>query len=696
MKCRIESFWISRDWADDLPEEAGAKIKNLQTLARKGFTVPTTVFVPQEAYSLFIEKNELLPLVSAFSGNEIDSLRWEEIWDASLALRNAFLKAPVPKEIVSPLLDTISPIIKNNALAVRSCAGSEDSGFSHAGMHDSIIGVNDSRELLKALRIVWASLWSDRAILYRREMGLDPGKSGMGVMIQPMIPGNKSGVMFTQSPVTEHLAIIEAVNGAASEVVDGSTKTEKVEISRHDSRFASFKKLDPPVLTEDMAMAVFRAGIKSEEIFGTAQDIEWTFHNDQLTILQSRPITTLINSGNDTGWEDADKRPWFLSLTRSHDNLLHLRERIEDEVLPQMLAESNKMKIAELNRMECEEIRKELNYRKERLDHWRKVYWRELIPFAHAVRQLGMLYNDALAPDDPFEFTTLLSGQHLLALERNTILEELAALVQSSPKLEKNLREGKIPENSKYSEKLYDFMDKFGDLSCGSSWCDEGPWGIVRLTLNQQVQSSPRPTPPLAHELEDRFLNSFAGKKRQFAESVLDLARSSYRLRDDDNIYLGRIQARYDEALTHACQKGIVSQDEQPEARKTMPKGLAWEDSSETALNRPALRGWAASAGVARGPAKVIHGPDNLFEFQKGEIMVCDALDPNMTFVVPLASAIVERRGGMLVHGAIIAREYGIPCVTGIPDATRFIKDGDNIIVDGFRGTVEFDREKPK
>lgn len=59
-----------------------------------------------------------------------------------------------------------------------------------------------------------------------------------------------------------------------------------------------------------------------------------------------------------------------------------------------------------------------------------------------------------------------------------------------------------------------------------------------------------------------------------------------------------------------------------------------------------------------------------------------------MTFVAPLAAAIVERRGGMLVHGAIIAREYGLPCVTGVPDATLEIHTGDLLTVDGFLGIV--------
>lgn len=83
--------------------------------------------------------------------------------------------------------------------------------------------------------------------------------------------------------------------------------------------------------------------------------------------------------------------------------------------------------------------------------------------------------------------------------------------------------------------------------------------------------------------------------------------------------------------------------------------------------------------------------PEDLFSFKSGEILVCDALDPNMTFVAPLAAGIVERRGGMLVHGAIIAREYGIPCVTGIDEATLRIRDGQTVLVDGFRGEVTLD-----
>jgi len=66
-----------------------------------------------------------------------------------------------------------------------------------------------------------------------------------------------------------------------------------------------------------------------------------------------------------------------------------------------------------------------------------------------------------------------------------------------------------------------------------------------------------------------------------------------------------------------------------------------------------------------------------------------------MTFAAPLAAAIVERRGGMLIHGAIIAREYGIPCVTGILEATRRIRTGDRLTVDGYLGIVVIADRRP-
>jgi len=69
-------------------------------------------------------------------------------------------------------------------------------------------------------------------------------------------------------------------------------------------------------------------------------------------------------------------------------------------------------------------------------------------------------------------------------------------------------------------------------------------------------------------------------------------------------------------------------------------------------------------------------------------VLVCDATGPEMAYLIPLAAAVVERRGGMLIHGAIVAREYGIPCVTGVPGAAELIRTGDTVTVNGYLGLV--------
>ena len=78
-------------------------------------------------------------------------------------------------------------------------------------------------------------------------------------------------------------------------------------------------------------------------------------------------------------------------------------------------------------------------------------------------------------------------------------------------------------------------------------------------------------------------------------------------------------------------------------------------------------------------------------ELQRGEVLVVDALEPDTAAFAARAAAIVERRGGMLVHGAIVAREHGVPAVTGVTDATNVIRSGQRVTVDGFLGIVVLD-----
>ncbi len=100
------------------------------------------------------------------------------------------------------------------------------------------------------------------------------------------------------------------------------------------------------------------------------------------------------------------------------------------------------------------------------------------------------------------------------------------------------------------------------------------------------------------------------------------------------------------------------------------------------------LRGIAASAGRARGRARVAASPEEGRQLIAGEILVARFTDPGWTPIFPLAAAVVTEIGGMLSHGAVVAREYGIPAVVNVPRVTAALQTGDLIEVDGSTGQI--------
>ncbi|MCP3965703.1 MAG: hypothetical protein GY750_15215 [Lentisphaerae bacterium] len=117
-------------------------------------------------------------------------------------------------------------------------------------------------------------------------------------------------------------------------------------------------------------------------------------------------------------------------------------------------------------------------------------------------------------------------------------------------------------------------------------------------------------------------------------------------------------------------------------------------DSRGLILRAPARKakpgeipGTSVSAGVAKGPVKVMHTPTEK-PFNKGDILVARATDPAWTTLFVNASAVILEVGGALQHGALVAREYGLPCVTGIENATSLWSDGEMVEVDGDSGII--------
>jgi pyruvate,water dikinase len=459
------------------------------------------------------------------------------------------------------------------------------------------------------------------------------------------------------------------------------------------------KSTHPP-LTPQEVDTVFQTALEAEIFFKMPQDVEWTYDRDTLTLLQSRPITTLSSN------KAHDERGWYLSLHRSFDNLKSLRAKIEKELIPGMIAEAENLKTVNLERMPDQALADEIRKRLDVNHKWVNIYWADFIPYAHGVRLFGQVYNDAVRPEDPYEFMDLLTSTEMASLERNKMLMDLAAIVRKDAQLAKNLKRDRHDSlDVEFTALVKEFIEKFGDLSCavtGGKDCVLGTGPLYSLLLElarHPAQTANPPKKDRTRRLIQKYLDHFEENQKTWAEEVLDLARNSYQLRDDDNIYLGRIEAQLLAAVQEA-KKRLESRTGDPDdkvLRHVLDKvDFGTEPKSTTRTQKDTigrlqarqLTGQPAGPGISKGHARVIHNHSDLAKFKHGEVLVCDAVDPNITFVVPLASAVVERRGGMLIHGAIIAREYGLPCITGVPDATILIRTGDKITVDGYLGIV--------
>ncbi|MCL6621054.1 MAG: hypothetical protein K6T55_03035 [Syntrophobacterales bacterium] len=693
----------------------GGKGFSLAVMAQNGLNVPTTLAVTTRAYERFVAATGLKGRIQLeLRRKDFKDLRWEEMWDASLRLRHLFLNTPLPADLGAVLKDALGPLLPERCVVRSSAPGEDSPQASFAGLHASFVNVVGLDAVLEHIKLVWASLWSDAALLYRRELGLEVRKSAMAVLIQEMVAGDKSGVVFGENPQDPGQMVIEAVYGLNQGLVDGTVEPDRWLLDRETGRILEYRaapkreillpgeegvrlaglspeQLHTPPLTAAEVLQVFHLARRGEALFGAPQDMEWTFAGGRLVVLQSRPITTAARG------REGDQRPWYLSLRRSFGNLKALRRKVEEELLPAMDREAGRLAALDLTALSDAGLQEEIVLRSTSYRRWHKVYWDDFIPLAHGIRLFGMVYNDAVKPEDPYEFLNLLGAAGLLSVRRNRLLLDMAARVRERPEVLEEIRTGRVTDPG-LQPVWQAFLREFGDLACGTSTCTLDPEALANLIREMAATPSrgERLTETEVESLTERFLSRFGGPKRAEMAEYLDLGRASFRLRDDDNLHLGKIKAQFLKAVEEYQRRGRDLRALPPEVQ------ALWRELTEPPRPGQGETGWQgfsrfrarqlvgqpASPGLARGPARVVREASELFHFRAGDVLVCDAVDPGMTFVAPLAGGIVERRGGMLIHGSIIAREYGIPCVTGVPQATSLIHPGDPVTVDGYLGIV--------
>ncbi|HZG92775.1 MAG TPA: PEP/pyruvate-binding domain-containing protein, partial [Pseudonocardia sp.] len=187
---------------------AGGKGESLGRLARAGLPVPPGFHVTTAAYRRFVAEHDLR------SG----------IRDADEAAVAALFAAhAVPDELAGPIRAAYAAL-GGPAVAVRSSATAEDlPGASFAGQQDTFLDVRGADAVVDAVRRCWASLWTDRAVAYRRRAGIADGDVALAVVVQQLVDAEASGVLFTADPVsgaTDRM-VIDATWGLGESLVGG-------------------------------------------------------------------------------------------------------------------------------------------------------------------------------------------------------------------------------------------------------------------------------------------------------------------------------------------------------------------------------------------------------------------------------------------------------------------------------------------
>lgn len=305
--------------ATDLPR-VGGKGANLGEMARAGFPVPPGFCISTEAFRRFMagvpESDELYASLDALSADDVEGVRrvGEEV-------RRALLAAPIPPAITGALSAELERMGKEHSYAVRSSATAEDLPYaSFAGQHDTYLNVRGEANLVDRVRACWASLFTDRAILYRAQNGFPHRSVELSVVVQRMIFPDVAGILFTADPVTgsRRIISIDASYGLGEALVSGLVSADLYKIDKKtgavvEARIADKKIALRPapgggtvredlsdeqrrarVLSDEQARALAELGKRVEAHYGAPQDIEWGIAGNEIVLLQARPITSLF------------------------------------------------------------------------------------------------------------------------------------------------------------------------------------------------------------------------------------------------------------------------------------------------------------------------------------------------------------------------------------------------------------------
>jgi phosphohistidine swiveling domain-containing protein len=300
----------------------GGKGANLGELIKAGFHVPPGFVITTAAYDLLLQTNDL----QSHLQNALALLQADDpasLKEVSTRIHSAIRDAAIPDQIRDAVINAYREM-RSDAIAVRSSATAEDlPGAAFAGQQETFLNVIGEQALLDAIHACWASLWSERAILYRAHHNVGQTSVKLAVVVQEMVPADVAGVMFTANPVSgaRDELVIDANPGLGEAVVGGLVTPDHFVINKHRFKIKEQRIGKREIMiqsktgggTEEITLInknteltlsasalrnLAKVGIQIERHYGAPQDVEWAWINNEakvgkFLILQARPMTAL-------------------------------------------------------------------------------------------------------------------------------------------------------------------------------------------------------------------------------------------------------------------------------------------------------------------------------------------------------------------------------------------------------------------
>ncbi|WP_052868821.1 rifamycin-inactivating phosphotransferase [Streptomyces niger] len=297
----------------------GGKGAHLGALSRiDGVDVPAGFCVTTDAFRQTLAQEPSID-VRLDQLSRLDPDDREAIRTLSAEIRETIEGITIPGDIASAITSTLTRLGDQAAYAVRSSATAEDlPTASFAGQQDTYLNVVGRTAILRHVSRCWASLFTERAVIYRQQNGIDHRSVHMAVVVQQMVFPYASGILFTADPVTgnRNVATVDAGFGLGEALVSGLVNPDVFTV-RHGEVVGKTiaakqravhalpsggtqevavdsQRQKQPTLTDAQVVRLVQLGRRIETHFGRPQDIEWCLVDDGFRIVQTRPITTLF------------------------------------------------------------------------------------------------------------------------------------------------------------------------------------------------------------------------------------------------------------------------------------------------------------------------------------------------------------------------------------------------------------------